>query len=156
MIGRSTYSVGVQDPYVMTCAAALGAAFGAAHGRWFAHTPRAFAHAWEAVGLTYANLSLLILSAGWHNEHAAAWIVVWGLAGVGQIIVGARLQDAVFTGFGVTAVAINLYTRYYERFWDQTDAGLFFLIGGALLFGTGFAIEWAARRSAAPAAEGAP
>jgi hypothetical protein len=156
MLGRSTYSIEVQDPYLMMVAAGLGAAFGAAHRRLFPHTAPSFAHCWEAVGLTYLNLSLLILSIGWHHNLAALWIVVWAVAGVAQIVAGARLHDGVFTGFGVTAVIINLYTRYFEKFWDQTDAGLFFFIGGVSLFGTGFAIEWWARRNPALRTEDAP
>lgn len=153
MLGRSTYALQVQDPQLMMVAAGLGAGFGAAHRRLFPHTLPSFAHSWEAVGLTYLNLSLLILSIGWHSHLAALWIAVWAVAGVAQILLGARWHDGVFTGFGVTALAINLYTRYFEKFWDQTDAGLFFFLGGVGLFATGFAIEWWARRSPALQAE---
>lgn len=146
MVGRSTYALEVQDPRVMALAALLGAAFGAAHGRLVPSALPSFRSAWAALGLTYLNLSLLILTVTGHQQ--VAWIAVWALAGVGQIVAGARLQQAVFTGFGVTALAINLFTRYFERFWDQLDAGLFFLAGGALLFGVGLAVERQARQRA--------
>lgn len=155
MLGRSTYTLEVQDPYLMMGAASLGAALGAAHRRLFPHAPPSFAHGWEAVGLTYLNLSLLILSIGWHHHLAALWVFAWAVVGIAQIVAGARLHDGVFTGFGVTAIIINLYTRYFEKFWDQTDAGLFFFVGGVGLFGTGFAIEWWARRTFALATEDA-
>jgi hypothetical protein len=97
--------------------------------------------AYQAVGLTYLNLSLLILTIDGHDGSALTWICLWALCGVGQIVAGARLHSALFTAFGVVAIAVNMYTRYYETFWDSVDSGLFFLAGGALMFGAGFAAE---------------
>jgi hypothetical protein len=51
------------------------------------------------------------------------------------------LHSPLFTAFGVTAVAINLYTRYYEHFWHALDAGLFMLLGGAVMFVVGMMCE---------------
>lgn len=69
------------------------------------------------------------------------WVLTFTAAGIAQIIVGARLHDARFTGFGIVFLAIDLYTRYYERFWDSLSLGLFFLLGGALAMAFGFACE---------------
>ena len=52
----------------------------------------------------------------------------------------------MLTGFGVTALAVNLFTRYFERFWDAMGKGYFFLLGGALLFLFGLGYERVARR----------
>ena len=62
-------------------------------------------------------------------------------AGVGQIVAGARLRDARLTGFGIVFLAIDLYTRFFEHFWDRLSAGTFFLLGGALAMILGYAFE---------------
>ena len=80
-----------------------------------------------------------------HNE-AKAWIVIWALAAILQIVSGARLHDPLLAGFGVTALAINIYTRYYEQFWDRMHADLFFLLGGYALFAAGLSCEVLLRR----------
>jgi uncharacterized membrane protein len=41
---------------------------------------------------------------------------------------------------------VNLFTRYYERFWDALGKGLFFLLGGAALLALGAVAERIARR----------
>ena len=38
-------------------------------------------------------------------------------------------------------LAINLYTRFFEHFWDRLSLGVFFLVGGALAMAFGFACE---------------
>ncbi len=52
-----------------------------------------------------------------------------------------RQDDARFTGFGIVFLAINLYTRFFEHFWDRLSAGAFFLIAGALAMLLGYAFE---------------
>jgi hypothetical protein len=139
MLGQSTYAMEIEDPRLMCMAALLAVGVGVAHPRP-SYGPRLFL-AYQAVGLTYLNLSLLILTIDGHDGSALNWICLWALCGVGQIIAGARLHSALFTAFGVVAIAVNMYTRYYETFWDSVDSGLFFLAGGALMFGAGFAAE---------------
>ncbi len=68
-------------------------------------------------------------------------IVVWALAAIMQIVAGARLHNPLLTGFGVTALGINLYTRYFENFWSRMDAGVFFVLGGSALFAAGLLCE---------------
>ncbi|MFZ1325808.1 MAG: hypothetical protein WAT67_07265 [Candidatus Contendobacter sp.] len=72
-------------------------------------------------------------------------------AGSAQIIMGARLHDARFTGFGIVFLAINLYTRYFEHFWDRLALGLFLLLGGALALALGYVGErWSQRALVEP------
>lgn len=140
MLDRSTYAVEIQDPRVMAVAALLAVGVGLVHERQpYSRWPR-FHHAYEAVGLTYLNLSLLILSIA-HPRTAAAWVLVLTLAAVGQIVAGARLQNGLLTGFGVTAFAVDLFTRFHERFWSALDKGTFFFLGGLLLFAFGVGLE---------------
>jgi uncharacterized membrane protein len=69
-----------------------------------------------------------------------------------QILLGAAQKSAVILGFGVTSLLVNLYTRYFESFWDSLEKGLFFLVGGVLLLFFGMAYERLARQlsSASP------
>jgi hypothetical protein len=146
MLGRSTYAVDVQDPQAMTMAALLALAIGVVHERQpVSRWPR-FHHAYEALGLTYLNLCLLILSIEW-NHNALVWSIVFTLAALAQIVAGARLGNGLLTGFGVTAFAVDLFTRFYESFWNALDKGVFFLLVGLVLFLFGAGLEWLMRRA---------
>lgn len=148
MLGRSTYAIEVQDPRLMMVASLLVIGIGIAHER--THQPRTarFHHAYETWGLIYLNLSLLILSIddGAYNAELM-WAGLFALFGIAQVVIGARLHSSLFTGFGVTALAINLYTRYFEYFWERTHAGVFFLIGGVSLFALGAGCEVVLRKT---------
>ncbi|HCB14292.1 MAG TPA: DUF2157 domain-containing protein [Gammaproteobacteria bacterium] len=89
-------------------------------------------------GLLYLNLSLWFLTL---FGKPLDWVLIFTAAGIAQIIAGARLHDARFTGFGIVFLAIDLYTRFFEHFWDRLSAGVFFLLGGALAMALGFACE---------------
>jgi hypothetical protein len=143
MFGRSTYELAIQDPRWMSAAALLAVAVGVLHELRLRDRTGRFFQAYQAVGLVYLNLSLLLLTFEGVNgaAKAVAWIVVLALAAIGQILVGARLHNGLLTGFGVTAFAVNLYTRYFEHFWESTHAGVFFLLGGVSLLGAGIACE---------------
>jgi uncharacterized membrane protein len=104
---------------------------------------------YQSVALIYFNLSLLILSI-YPSATTGPYIVVLTLAALGQILLGARLKSPLVMGFGVTVLAIDLFTRYFERMWDKLSQGLFFVVGGVLLVGFGAAVErsyrgWARR-----------
>ena len=71
-------------------------------------------------------------------------ILILGAGGIGGYY-GARLHDARFTGFGIVFLAIDLYTRFFEHFWDPQSAGTFFLVAGALALLLGYAFERQAR-----------
>lgn len=153
MIGRSTYEVFIQDPLLMSAAALLGVGVGVYHELHLRERAGRFFQAYEAVGLVYLNLSLLILSidgdARWGPAYV--WIAAFALAAVGQVIAGARLHNGLFTAFGVTALGVNVYTRYFEHFWQRTHQGVFFLIGGLFLFSTGAYCEVLLKRARRPA-----
>jgi len=143
MSGESSYVFSLEEPAVMAPAALCVVAFGVYTERVLAEArnwPR-FHHAYQATGLVYLNMSLLILSFEGQPAQARWFIALWALAGIAQLVVGARLHSALLTAFGVTALAINLYTRYYEHFWHAMDAGLFMLFGGAFMFVIGVAFE---------------
>jgi hypothetical protein len=141
MWGRSTYVVSIEDPRLMCVAALLAVGVGLCHELYLQERTGRFYQAYEALGLTYLNLSLLILSIFPESVPALPWVLAFALAGVGQVVVGARLHNGLFTGFGVTALAVNIYTRYFESFWERTHMGVFFFLGGASLLGAGLACE---------------
>ncbi len=143
MLGASTYAVSIVDPRLMTFASIAGLVVGVLHERlWRAQTGRFFL-AYEAVSLAYLNFSLLFLSVGAETQGRPVpfWAVVLVMAALAQVVIGARLQNPVFTGFGVTAFGVNLFTRYYEQFWAEHSAGVFLLVGGLALVALGVGSE---------------
>ncbi len=57
-----------------------------------------------------------------------AWSVVFAIAAGFSFYLGIRFKDDLARDFGVLFLLINLYTRYFEYFWDSMNKGLFFLI----------------------------
>ena len=125
----------------MSVAALLAVGAGVWHEIYLRERTGRFYQAYEALGLAYLNLSLLILSIFPEGGSQLPWVLAFAAAGIAQIVAGARLHNGLFTGFGVTALAVNLYTRYFEYFWERTHKGVFFLVGGVSLLGAGLACE---------------
>ncbi len=61
---------------------------------------------------------------------------------------GIRFRDNAARDFGVLFLLINLYTRYFEYFWDTMNKGIFFLI---LAVTFGLLGRWLERKSRASA-----
>jgi len=56
------------------------------------------------------------------------YAILFAIAGVASFLLGIKYKDNVARDIGVIALLANLYTRYFEYFWDNTNKGLFFLI----------------------------
>lgn len=150
MVGRSAYEIDVQDPRLMAAAAVAVVGVGLWHERKLRPRTGSFHLVYQSLGLAYLNLSSLILSIMGSSDEALPWILAFAAAGVGQIVLGAFLHNALFTAFGVVAVGVNLYTRFFEHFWDSMHKGLFLLLAGGALLGVGLAFElWMTRRRSA-------
>lgn len=148
MLGHSTYALEVDDPRLMALAALGAIGVGLWHARELDRPTTRFSLIYQALGLSYLDLSLLILSLFPPGDSQLAWIAIFAAAGAAQVIAGARLHAPLFTGFGVTALGVNLYTRFFERFWDTLDQGLSLLLAGLALLGAGIALElWLKRRA---------
>ncbi len=146
MCGRSTYVFAVQDPRMM-CVVALAAIGVGLYHEWNLYPrPGRFYQAWESLGLAYLNMSLLILSiwAG-HGESTAAWVVLFTVACVAQIALGARWQSGLLRGFGITFLVIDVFTRDHETFWNDLSLGAYLLAGGVGLVVAGGCIEMLTR-----------
>ena len=93
----------------------------------------------RAVGLLYLFIALWLLSIFGNYGDMQAWYEVrqwelfyWSLlfAGVSlaAIVLGVRFEDKLLRGFGLTFLFINLYTRFFEYFWDHMHKAVFFAL----------------------------
>lgn len=91
----------------------------------------------RAMGLLYLFLALWILSIFGNYSDPYAWkmarqielfhwSLLFGAAALGSIYHGLRYDDGLTRGFGITFLFINLYTRFFEYFWDSTHKAIFF------------------------------
>jgi hypothetical protein len=86
----------------------------------------------------------------WHQVrqiHVLAYSIVFGLFAGLSFYLGIRYKDEMARDFGVLFLLINLYTRYFEYFWDTMNKGIFFLIL-AITFGF---VGWLLERKRKPA-----
>ncbi|WP_114239925.1 DUF2157 domain-containing protein [Dyella sp. C9] len=149
--GGGAYVADIQDPAVMALFAALCTAFGLWHQQaeersWASLA--GFGRLYVIFGLLYLNVSLWFLSLdAYGNNHALAWVWEFTLVCIAQIGLGARLKDGKLTGFGVVFLAIDLYTRLFEQFWDRLSLGWLLLLAGLSAALLGWMFERRAQRA---------
>ena len=91
------------------------------------------------MGLLYLFIALWILSIfgnygdmnNWYDVKQIKlfhWGLIFGLAAVGAIYYGLKQDDYTSRSFGITFLFINLYTKYFEYFWNGTHKAFFFII----------------------------
>lgn len=56
------------------------------------------------------------------------WGAIFGLVAIAAIVYGLKYDDYTSRSFGITFLFINLYTKFFEYFWDMTHKAVFFLI----------------------------
>jgi len=56
------------------------------------------------------------------------WSLLFGAAAIAAIWYGLKRDDGSLRGFGLTFLFINLYTRFFEYFWDSIHKAAFFAI----------------------------
>ena len=92
-----------------------------------------------AMGLLYLFISLWILSifgnygdwSLWSEAQQITlfhWGLLFGLVAIAAIGYGLKTDDRTARGFGITFLLINLYTKYFEYFWDVSHKALFFML----------------------------
>jgi hypothetical protein len=92
-----------------------------------------------AIGLLYLFIALWIMSIfgnygdmrEWEKVRQISlfhWSFLFGLAAVASIFHGIKNDDGMTRGFGITFLFINLYTRFFEYFWDNIHKAVFFAI----------------------------
>lgn len=91
------------------------------------------------MGLLYLFVSLWILSIFGNYGDMHTWEavkqwqllpfgIVFGVVALAAIVYGLRADDGTSRGFGITFLFINLYTKYFEFFWNGTHKALFFIV----------------------------
>jgi hypothetical protein len=56
------------------------------------------------------------------------WSLLFGAAGGWAIYHGLRHDNDITKGFGITFLGINLYTRFFELFWNNLHKAIFFAL----------------------------
>ena len=56
------------------------------------------------------------------------WWIILALASVAAIFHGVKYNDDMTKGFGLAFIFINLYTRFFELFWEPMHKAVFFAI----------------------------
>jgi len=156
--GWGAYYLGMNYPLRFVAVSPLVLLAGYLHRRFLPGRFEGFEKVYFALGLLYLSLSLWILSIFGPNEgpligdrHShgvlAAFSVLWLGVSVGCFLVGSRFDNRMFRGFGLTFIILNLYTRYYEYFWDSLDKWVFFIVLGVVTLGVGMGLErWQRKR----------
>lgn len=91
----------------------------------------------KVIGLLNLFIALWIMSifgnygdmVQWHRVRQYEllhWSLLFGAASIAAIWYGLRHDDGVCRGFGLTFLFINLYTRFFEYFWDSLHKAVFF------------------------------
>jgi hypothetical protein len=104
------------------------------------------------LGLLYLFVALWILSIfgnygdmgdwmGAKQIELFHWGIIFALAAIGVTYYGLRQDDPVSRGFGITFLFINLYTKYFEYFWNITHKAIFFMILGVSFWLLGLKAE---------------
>lgn len=90
-------------------------------------------------GMVYLFVSLWLLSVFGNFGTLEEWYTVkqislfyWALISAAacalSIYIGLKYRDDIAREFGITFLFLNLYTRYFEYFWDNWHKALFFCV----------------------------
>ncbi len=100
---------------------------------------RDFVRPTRVMGLLYFFIALWIMSIfgnygdmyQWESAKQIElfhWSLIFAVAAIGAMYHGIKEDDGMTRGFGITFLFINLYTRFFEYFWDTTHKAIFFAI----------------------------
>jgi len=149
MSGEGAYFLGMNYPFrfvifgaVLTTLGTAGQRPGLAllasppslMGRLFAMSPQT-----KVMGLLYLFIALWIMSifgnygsmTQWQNVRQyelLQWSVLFGAVAIAAVWYGLKRDDGVLRGFGLTFLFLNLYTRFFEYFWNVLDKAAFFAV----------------------------
>lgn len=91
------------------------------------------------LGLLYLFIALWILSIFGNYGRIGEWYyvkqielfhwgLIFGLVAIAAIYYGLKQDDYTSRSFGITFLFINLYTKYFEYFWNAIHKAIFFAI----------------------------
>jgi len=153
-LGEGAYGFQIVDEKAMAIAALAAILIGLFHETKLEEKlPEyaGFGHLYIVFGLVYLNCSLWFLSlrVAYLPTHGTKAVLVFTACAIAQIVAGARLKTERLMGFGVVFLAIDIYTRFYEEFWDKLSMGEFFLAAGLSAMAAGYLLERRAQESSA-------
>ncbi len=135
--GWGAYYFGMNYPlrFVLFGAVLCGCSWGMGRLPHFA----LFSRATLAMGLIYLFMALWLLSifgdfgdmASWRVARQIElfhWSVLFAAASGAAIWHGLRFDDPLTDGFGRVFLFINIYTRFFEFFWDGIHKSIFFFL----------------------------
>jgi uncharacterized membrane protein len=91
-------------------------------------------------------MTLAAVIAVTHHAREGWFILLLTLLSAAGIYLGIAWESPVFLNTSLVFFAVNLYTRFYEYFWDAMPKSLFFIVGGAALILGGVWVERMRRR----------
>jgi hypothetical protein len=137
--GWGAYWLGMNYPirFVLFGLAVLGFSFVLKNSPRFAD----FFTVTYVMGLLYLFIALWILSifgnygdmTKWYKAgmfELFYWSLLFAAAALITIFLGLKYDDTLARGFGITFLFINLYTKYFEYFWNHLHKAIFFGILG--------------------------
>ncbi|PSQ96523.1 MAG: DUF2157 domain-containing protein [Bacteroidetes bacterium SW_9_63_38] len=106
---------------------------------------RSFSRYTHIIGLLYFFISLWLLSIfgnygamdAWYDAghlELLHWSLLFAVAAAGAIVYGLKYGDAIARKFGVTFLFINLYTKFFEFFWEPMHKAVVFGVLGFSLW----------------------
>ena len=150
MSGWGVYYLGMNYPlrFILFGGILVGATFILEHTHWFRH----FFKSTLVMGLLYLFIALWIMSifgnygdmSSWYKVKQIElfhWSLMFGLVAGASIYHGLRFDNGITKGFGITFLFINLYTRYFEYFWDALHKSIFFALLGITFWFVGTKAE---------------
>ena len=136
--GWGAYYLGMNYPLRFVLFGLALLIFGSyAFNKW--QTRSGFLRPTKAVGLLYLFIALWIMSIFgnygdpdiWQRAKQIElfhWSILFAAAAIGAIYHGVKYDDGMTRGFGLTFIFINLYTRFFEYFWEGTHKAIFFAL----------------------------
>ncbi len=138
--GWGAYYLGMNYPlrFILFGGVLVGGTFALQNLAWF----KSFFRATLAMGMLYLFIALWILSIfgnygdmySWHAVKQIElfhWCLLFGIAAGAAIYHGLKFENGMTKGFGITFLFLNLYTRFFEYFWNGIHKAIFFTILGA-------------------------
>ena len=74
------------------------------------------------------NAFIYLLAGDDKRGQVLIYSILFAIAAGVSLFAGIRNKDDVARDFGIIFLLVNLYTRYFEYFWDSMNKGLFFLV----------------------------
>ncbi|HZS46980.1 MAG TPA: DUF2157 domain-containing protein [Blastocatellia bacterium] len=162
--GWGTYWLGMNYPLRFVFFGLLFLPIGWFHNqranRTGAEIERYYSRIYVSIGLLCTLVSLWLTSIVGDSPdpdqfHASdpltRFFFIFFFTAVAAIIIyyGIKLHDRMLLGYGVVFLCIDVYTRFFEHFWNTLSKSLFFIALGALSLGIGIFLEFSRRNKLA-------